>query len=130
MIALRAVQRDASQWFILGVAIGFAGSVFDNLYWGIAWLSNYLAWESWPQWFACGVYSNVVFRQTAGLVAAYCHIRSAIEYSNRHSGTVCRQVMLLSVVLAVVAAWLLVLYMPGYQMREEISAGRAAAVED
>ncbi len=74
---------NATEWFILGVAIGFFGSVADNAYWGIAWTASYLEHPGRAFWFERGVYSNIPFRQIAGLAAAYCHIRSAVTYRGR-----------------------------------------------
>jgi len=70
---------DATQWFIMGVAIGFAGGIVDNLYWGVAWSSSYLAMPSTEWIFDNGVYANIFARQGAGAIAAYCHVRAAIS---------------------------------------------------
>lgn len=72
-------RRDDTQWFILGVAIGFAGSVVDNLYWGLAWTAYYIdsAWADLL--FSSGIYFNLFDRQLAGIFAAYCHVKAAIK---------------------------------------------------
>lgn len=66
-------------WFILGVAAGFLGSLVDNIYWGMAWTASFVhhPWKDW--FFEQGVWSNIPFRQTAGIIAAYCHLRAAKE---------------------------------------------------
>ena len=73
---VKAIHRDASQWLILGVAIGFLGGILDNIYWGIAWSSAYAQHPSRDFWFANGVWPNIPFRQISGAYAAYCHLRS------------------------------------------------------
>lgn len=73
---------DATGWFIIGVAIGFMGGAMDNLWWGLAWSQAYLS-DSTEVWlFVNGVFSNIPFRQIAGIAAAYCHIRSKLAYSS------------------------------------------------
>lgn len=79
---IRSDRRDLD-WFIIGVMIGFAGNLVDNLYWGLAWTLHYLHNDSWHFWFDNGVYSNVVFRQTATALAAVCHIKAGIEAKSR-----------------------------------------------
>jgi hypothetical protein len=73
-------HKTAAQWMLLGVAVSFVGQVFDNAYWFMAWLGSYLGaeWSDW--WFAHGVISNIPSRQGAGILAGYCHVRSAYEY--------------------------------------------------
>jgi len=66
-------------WFILGVVVGFLGSAFDNLYWGIAWTADYLRIDSKDELFKAGVYSNTFFRQLCTALAATCHIKAALE---------------------------------------------------
>ena len=80
-IRKRRDKRSVAEWFMLGVAVGFAGAALDNLYWGVAWSANYLELESANAIFLCGVYANIPFRQIAGLYAAYCHIRSAFAFT-------------------------------------------------
>lgn len=79
--AARKRNRNATDWFMLGVAIGFVGGCVDNGYWGLAWMASYLELESTQVWFNYGVFSNIPFRQVPGVLAAYCHVRSAIEFS-------------------------------------------------
>ena len=73
-------KLNSTQWFVLGVTVGFLGSVIDNIYWGIAWGAEFLGHDSASFWFSNGVYSNIPFRQIAGTIAAYCHIKSAVTY--------------------------------------------------
>lgn len=71
-----AKLRTPMQWLILGVAVGFCGSVIDNLYWCVAWTADFTEHESASFWFRHGVWPNIPFRQAAGAYAAYCHLRS------------------------------------------------------
>lgn len=73
-------------WFIIGVFIGFSGEFFDNVYWGVAWCSEYLKLPGARTWFKNGVYVNIPFRQIMGTVAAYCHVRSALAYGVQYRG--------------------------------------------
>lgn len=43
--AARKRNRNATDWFVLGVAVGFLGACVDNGYWGLAWASSYLELE-------------------------------------------------------------------------------------
>ena len=62
---------------ILGIVIGFAGSFFDNLYWGFAWGAEALGHSTRDWWFSHGVWSNLPFRQGAGILAGACHVVAA-----------------------------------------------------
>lgn len=74
--ALFADQRPSLRWFACGICVGFFGATFDNLYWSIAWTSQFLGLESTKALFDHGVFANIPFRQTCGTIAAYCHIRA------------------------------------------------------
>lgn len=75
--AFRDGELTAHQWFLVGVAVGFAGSVLDNVYWSIPWFSSYLDLAATPDLMAAGVYFNIFNRQLIGIGAAYCHLRAA-----------------------------------------------------
>lgn len=62
---------------IAGIAVGFAVSFFDNLYWGAAWLAEFMNSDNKRFLFENGVYSNVPFRQTAGIFAAGLHLAAS-----------------------------------------------------
>jgi len=64
---------------IMGIVINFAGNLVDNLWWGIAWSIYYIQGDGMTDnfFFVNGSYSNVIFRQTAGILGALCHIRAA-----------------------------------------------------
>lgn len=75
----RGRERDAIDWLKLGIWIGFVGSSIDNIYWGFAWSCSFVG-SSLTGWaFNNGVYFNIPFRQLSGILAAYCHVRCAVE---------------------------------------------------
>jgi len=79
--ALKAISSGRVPWrvhmLILGIVIGFAGSFFDNLYWGIAWGAEALGHPARDWWFSNGVWSNLPFRQGTGVLAGLCHVIAA-----------------------------------------------------
>lgn len=78
LAGLRNHRRlNSTQLLILGVFVGFAGSVCDNLYWSVLWLADYLEMDGAKRTILSGAYFNVFCRQLSGIVAAYCHIKSA-----------------------------------------------------
>lgn len=67
----------ATDWIMLGVTVSFVGACFDNAFWGVAWSDAYFAESgNGPFLFAIGVLFNVPFRQIAGCIAAYAHLRA------------------------------------------------------
>lgn len=82
---IRNFGKSPEHWFILGVFLGFVGEFFDNLYWTIAWTFHYLDHAKTSLLMNFGVFSNIPFRQLLGIIAAYCHIRSALEYKSLRS---------------------------------------------
>lgn len=86
--SIKAEIKTSEQWFILGVFIGFLGESIDNIYWTLAWTAQYLEWTIAPVLMEKGVFSNIPFRQGLGIVAAYCHVRSALQFrkEERHVG--------------------------------------------
>lgn len=72
------VPKEAKHWLILGIALGFLGTIVDNTWWGIAWYMRRVNDPHWTWWFDHGVYSNIFFRQGCKLAAAYCHIKAAM----------------------------------------------------
>lgn len=78
---LQAKDRKAYDWLIMGVCIGFLGSVMDNLYWGLAWTLDFLSWEPYrTSFFNWGALPNIFFRQGTGIAAAHCHIMSYLTH--------------------------------------------------
>ena len=82
--AVEAVKQkeplESYQWLIIGVVIAFIGQGLDNLYWLLTWTSNYISSDGgFTRWlFDHGTLANIPFRQTCGIVAAYCHIHAAV----------------------------------------------------
>jgi hypothetical protein len=71
-------HRTATDWFILGVFISFAGSILDNTFWQLAWTAKTSGAET--GWFmAWGPAFNLIFRQLPGIVAAYFHVRASSD---------------------------------------------------
>ena len=102
-VSLRKFEGTPEQWFITGVFIGFLGTFFDNIYWTIAWTMTYLGHPMASDITQYGVFSNIPFRQLLGITAAYCHVRSALEYKKegKHVGLV-NYLLVLSIVLGFV----------------------------
>lgn len=89
--ALRSSARTGTDWLILGIIISFIGSSLDNIYWGIAWGASLFELDSRDFWFQNGVYANIPLRQSAGIIAALCHIQGAVDWAS--SGAESRGVM-------------------------------------
>ena len=76
--AIKARDRNSSHgWFIIGVVVGFLGGLLDNAFWSVPWTASYFGAENVNELMSLGVYFNIFFRQSAGIVAAYCHLRAA-----------------------------------------------------
>ena len=84
--AVRAERRTSVEWFAIGITIGFLGSSLDNLYWAIPWTASYLGYTGTNDLVEAGVFFNIPFRQLCGSIAAYCHIRSVLEYQRVEGG--------------------------------------------
>ena len=74
------LQRDRvdRDYFILGVMIGFIGSLMDSIYWGIGWTLKYTSHPGWDDWLDEGALNNLIFRQGATALAAICHIKAGL----------------------------------------------------
>jgi len=80
--ALFSRMDTAEKWFMVGVFVGFLGEAIDNAYWLLFWASEYLgAKQVNAVMLEYGRMFNLPFRQFAGIIAAYCHIRAALEFS-------------------------------------------------
>ena len=75
--SFRSNCKESQDWFIMGVVIGFVGSILDNIYWFFPWSASFIGHESFQTLTNAGVFFNVFFRQGCGMVAAYCHMRAA-----------------------------------------------------
>lgn len=76
--ASRKKEKTAAQWFILGVAVSFIGTALDNMYWTIPWTYHFVGSPKSEFWIVWGPLFNIFFRQLCGILAGYCHIKSAI----------------------------------------------------
>jgi hypothetical protein len=65
-----------AQWLILGVSISFVGAFMDNLYWAIPWTLHFIGSAHADFFFMLGVHFNIFFRQSTGILAALCHLKS------------------------------------------------------
>ena len=76
IVYCKAVVKKPSMMLIAGVMIGFAGSMVDNFWWGLAWTADYIAPEHPVRdfLFLNGVYPNIFFRQGALIWAGMLHI--------------------------------------------------------
>ena len=74
--AIRHGQMTEAQWLILGVSISFVGAFMDNLYWAIPWTLHFISSEHADFFFMLGVHFNIFFRQSTGILAALCHLKS------------------------------------------------------
>lgn len=74
--AMRHGQMTEAQWLILGVSISFVGAFMDNLYWAIPWTLHFIGSEHADSFFMLGVHFNIFFRQSTGILAALCHLKS------------------------------------------------------
>lgn len=68
-------HRTSLSWFGAGVFISFFGQAGDNTYWFGAWASHFLELTFSRILFENGVFANIPFRQIAGWLSAYLHIR-------------------------------------------------------
>ena len=70
---------EAKDWLILGICVGFAGKLLDNIYWSIAWSAHYFGFRSVEFWMSNGFLSNVSCRQLSTIGAGCCHVVAAIK---------------------------------------------------
>lgn len=103
--AFKVKEKEDMHWFIIGVLIAFIGALVDNIWWGFAWTADFYGHASRDWWFANGVYSNLIFRQLASFVAAYCHVRAAISIDSYKYKSFIR----LAAVSTVIAGWGLIM---------------------
>lgn len=80
--ALNERQKSATQWFVIGIVVSFIGASADNTYWMIPWSLVYIESPFHEFFFYNGVFPNLIFRQGCGIIAAYCHLRSAFLVMN------------------------------------------------
>lgn len=110
----------APQWFIAGVTIGFIGSVLDNLYWSIPWMSAFLGLGIKDQLMDAGVFFNIFFRQTCGIMAAYCHLMAGRKSVQYFKGVTLSEVLRprFVILLFTATAWVLIVIRLAVKMRQ------------
>jgi hypothetical protein len=106
--ASRKVNRTAAEWFILGVAVSFVGTALDNIYWTIPWTFHYFDSPKSDFWIKWGPVFNIFFRQLCGILAGYCHIKSAIGHGAAKKSTMDYMIRV-SAVIGVTYAAILIL---------------------
>jgi hypothetical protein len=99
--AIKAKTLDAQGWFLVGVAIAFAGFILDSLYWVLPYTASFLGADSAETLHHSGIYFSLFFRQAAGMLAAYCHLKAA-DMSETNGGKTANKLLSLSYVTAVV----------------------------
>lgn len=107
-IRLPPSSRNPTQWFIMGVALGFLGAVLDNFYWAIPWTADFIGHESADYLFTRGVYFNIFSRQMCGVISAYCHIKSALLYKSKDARGKLSWITGLSMAIGVVYVFIMV----------------------
>lgn len=90
-------NRTATQWLILGVAVGFAGSIINNFTLCIIMVIMFLMDESVEYLYHNRIYSNIIC-QITGISAAYCHVRAVLQYSTDRQSGLLKKACILSVV--------------------------------
>lgn len=76
---LRGSRPTSAELLVMGISIGFLGAFFDNAYWGLAWASDFFKLDNRDTLFEFGAWSNIPFRQVAGIAAATLHLSRHIS---------------------------------------------------
>lgn len=106
--AWREGTLSAQAWFVIGVAVGFLGSVLDNLYWAIPWTASFYDLSYTDSLMANGVYFNIISRQGCGTFAAYCHLKAAEGHEGLKAGAA-NKILAYSNILSVLTAAVMVM---------------------
>lgn len=69
---------SADEWLGVGIVIGFAGNIADNVYWGITWTTALYQLPIEEGLMESGPLSNIFSRQLVGILAVYCHLKAAM----------------------------------------------------
>lgn len=88
--AINTPEKTPMEWMIIGIVISFVGSIFDNIWWFLAWSYEYIDPSGAEKefFFHYGVYSNTLFRQIFGIVGALCHIYAGSKQGTRWRKTI------------------------------------------
>ena len=107
--AFKKTQLTSVQWLIIGIWVAFLGQTVDNLYWLIAWtshhFSNHGTLTTWL--FDNGIFFNIPFRQTLGIIAAYCHLKSAQSIASAGDVKLRRVLILSCTAGAMFSGWMI-----------------------
>ena len=76
----RESEPEPIDWLALGITFTHGGTIFDNIWWGSAWMMKYIDFYFHRYLFDYGVLSNIPFRNIAGIIGSYCHIRGGIKF--------------------------------------------------
>jgi len=97
------------RWLVAGIVISFISPIIDNIWWGVAWALRYSEDPKWVWWFDAGVYANIMSRQSLKIIAAWCHVKAAIESGvvGRDFGQVCLFAAVAAGALAVIVLLML-----------------------
>ncbi len=85
--ATRAVRerRDAADWLVLGVAVSFAGITINLVWWTVYWWARIAEYANQDWLLDNGSWINLVSRQGAVIIAAYCHLKAYHLFSKGRS---------------------------------------------
>ena len=59
--SFKSTSTQSQEWFIIGVIIGFIGSIFDNLFWFIPWTFSFIENDLYYKLAPYGIIFNIVF---------------------------------------------------------------------
>lgn len=90
-------KRNQSERLIIGIFIGFAGGLFDNLYWFVAWTADFLSLPSRDELFAWGIAPNLFFRELSAIIAIVLHVSADDE---RHATRILREGLIVGFIAA------------------------------
>jgi len=88
--SFRKYNRDADDWFILGVFAGFIGAIIYSVYWFVYWIATYMDLSIAAALSQNGIIVNICARQVLGILAAYCFIKASELSYHRGSKSVNR----------------------------------------
>lgn len=75
-----------TDFLVTGIVIAFVGAILDNSFWFVAWTAAFVDLPIKDDLFAYGVWANIPFRQTMGIVAALFHLWPVIGAPNISNG--------------------------------------------
>lgn len=100
--ALFKRNRIDTDWFILGVCLGFVGVITHATYWFIFFISHYFSLDVTLLLKDWGNVVNVFARQSLLILSAYCHIKAS-SLSKSTSGRQANNLLVLCNVIGALA---------------------------